>query len=169
MSLKQYRGVAKTLREYWSIYGGLRALIGSPYLHVSVIVSMLVYSAWKPDPGELFDLIFTIVPSILGFSLGGYAILLAFGDDHFRQIISGPDKDGRASPFMEVNAAFIHFIVVSTLTLILGVVGSAIDVSGCVVFVACVLLIYSIACALASAFAIFTVAGCFDTFNASKK
>lgn len=157
-----YQGVAETFRDYWRIYGGFRALIASPYLHFSGALSLILWPLWLRDTTKLYDLIVSAVPSVLGFSLGGYAILLAFGDNEFIRRLSGPDEDGEESPFMDVNATFIHFIVVSVFSLFLAIAGTAWNLAGCFALLSCFIALYSIACALAAAFAIFRVAGWYD-------
>jgi len=164
-----YSGVGSTFRDYWRLYGGFKALISSPYLHFSVLCSLLLWPLWLEKSALLYDLILAIVPSVLGFSLGGYAILLAFGDREFIQRLSGPDADGKPSPMMVVNAAFIHFIVVAVLSLFLGIIGAAWNFSGCYALVTCFVSLYSIACALASAFAIFRVADWHDIYAGNNK
>ncbi|QYK02416.1 hypothetical protein [Shewanella psychrotolerans] len=57
------------------------------------------------------------MPNLLGFSLGGFAMWIAVGDDNFRKLISGEDGDGEPSPYMEVNAAFVHFVVLQMLAI----------------------------------------------------
>lgn len=166
---RHYRGVRITFRDYWKAYGGFGDLLRSPYLHLSLALSAALCPFWRNDASKLYDLIMTIVPSVLGFSLGGYAILLAFGDEEFRMRISGADKDGSDSPFIKANGAFVHFIVVSVIALAVGLIGMAWDFNGWFGFLSCALLIYSIACALASAFAIFRVAGWYDDLAKLKK
>ena len=74
----QYKGAFKIFRKYWSLYGGTKAILTSPYFHVSLLLAVICspYPKWQEST-------LTIVPSILGFSLGGYAILLAFSNEKF--------------------------------------------------------------------------------------
>jgi hypothetical protein len=62
-----------------------------------------------------WDTVLSVLPNILGFSLGGFAIFLAFGDDAFRSIIGGKhpgDAANEPSPYLEFSATFFHFIIV---------------------------------------------------------
>ena len=56
----------------------------------------------------------SIMPSVLGFSLGGYAMWIALGDENFRKLITVTTQDGKASPFMSVNAAFVENSLILT-------------------------------------------------------
>lgn len=57
-----------------------------------------------------------VVPSILGFALGGMAIMLAFSTDRFLSAIKQGGKDN--SYFMKVMASFYHLAVFLVLSLI---------------------------------------------------
>jgi hypothetical protein len=57
-----------------------------------------------------------VTPSVLGFSLGGMAILLAFSTDRFLYAIKQGGKEN--SYFMKVMASFFHLAVVQVISLI---------------------------------------------------
>lgn len=114
------------LKRYWRIYGGFGALLKSPYFWVSALITILLYPSWSVS--GWWDDVLSIMPNLLGFSLGGYAMWIAIGDDEFRKLISGEDGDGKPSPYMEVNAAFVHFIVLQMLAMILALVNKAYDI-----------------------------------------
>ncbi len=164
-----YKDVGKTFRVYWVAYGGWDALWRSPYLQVSALLAVALCPLWTSAPVRLYDLAISVVPSMLGFSVGGYAILIAFGDEDFRLRISGADPDGTQSPFMVANAAFVHFIVVCVAAMLLSLLGKAWDLRCAYCFIASVAFVYSIACALASAFAIFQVASWYDKYAVAEK
>ncbi len=105
------------LGRYWSAYGGFRALFTSAYLYVAIILSAAMAPAWLNNPWH--EIVLSVMPNLLGFSLGGYALLIAVGDESFRALISGEDEDGETSPYMEVNASFVHFILMQLMSLIL--------------------------------------------------
>ena len=167
-----YCGIFTIFSRYWQAYGGIRALILSPYLHISLLLTALMNPLWM-KPGW-WDIAISIAPSILGFSLAGYSIWLALGDDKFRRLISTPDEDDPKSPtpFMEVNAAFVHFMLMQVFSLIYALVakshmGEMIKLSGVTLPVSAVgftLLIYSTLCILAATFAILRVSSWYEAF-----
>lgn len=101
---------------YWRSYGGLKALLSSPYFYTAIALSVMLYPQWSQP--NWWDLVLSIMPNLLGFSLGGFAMWIAIGDDDFRKLISGEDDDGKPSPYMEVNAAFVHFVILQMLALL---------------------------------------------------
>lgn len=118
----QYKGLFNSLSDYWVSYGGTRALLLSPYLHFSIIISILIYPNWsKTSEGFWYDVAISVLPNILGFTLGGYAILLSFGE-RILSAICGKDEDGYQSPFIELNAAIIHFIICQVFTIVISII-----------------------------------------------
>lgn len=111
------------LSRYWHAYGGFSALISSWYFWISVIMSLALYPHWSEK--GWWDDVLSIMPNLLGFSLGGFAMWIAIGDDNFRKLISGKGEDGSSSPYMEVNAAFVHFIILQMLALIFALFAKA--------------------------------------------
>lgn len=57
----------------------------------------------------------SVIPAMLGFSLGAIAILVAFSDPKISTSIY--KQRGNSSYFLSVVATFFHFIVVQCLTL----------------------------------------------------
>lgn len=112
--MKQYKHLYNELKQYWASYQGFSALIKSPFLHISLIITAISYPAWFNAPW--WDNVISVIPSLLGFSLGGYAIWLAIGDEKFRSLIAG-SEDGKISPFMELNYSFVHFILMQILAI----------------------------------------------------
>ena len=152
------------------MYGGWKNCAKSPYLHFSIVLALLISLFGGSDAPAWFDLTISILPNVLGFSLGGYAILLAFGDEKFRFIISGPDNDGTPSPFMKMNGAFIHFIVIQIFAILFALLSSAFGIkTGVLAWFGRSLLIYAISTALAAAMAILNTADWFDEHIARLK
>ncbi|HZZ79386.1 MAG TPA: hypothetical protein VFE62_12760 [Gemmataceae bacterium] len=114
----QFCGAARAFRTYWKIYGGWRAVFESPYAYAAAGATALMAPIWlRPS---WWDLVLSILPSLLGFSLAGFAVFLAFGDDGFRRVIGGKrssDESDEASPYLQFSAAFLHFIVVQILAI----------------------------------------------------
>jgi len=123
--MKSYKGPAKLIAQYWSTYGGWRDFVFSPYLHASLLILLITFATWS-DKGW-WEQVLTVVPSLLGFSLGALAIFLGFGSEKFRDVISGkrPGQANKASPYMSVTAAFTHFIVVQVAAVLIAVISVA--------------------------------------------
>lgn len=115
-----YKGVFKILSSYWRAYGGWRALWRSPYWHAAILMTVLSFPMWRTG-SAWWDLVIGVMPNLLGFTLGGFAIFIGFGNEKFRTIlIEETEKDvreGRVSIYEELCATFVHFIVVQILAL----------------------------------------------------
>lgn len=112
---EHYAAVADVLATYWREYGGFSALVRSPYLHLALILALASFGEWGK---AWWELVIFVLPALIGFTLGGYAILIAFGDERFRAIIAGKSTDGQASPFVVVSTTFVHFILVQIISLL---------------------------------------------------
>lgn len=179
-TLKQsYKGPAKLIAQYWSTYGGWQDFVLSPYLHASLLMLLITYATWS-DKGW-WEQVLSVVPSLLGFSLGALAIFLGFGSEQFRNVISGkrPGQADKASPYMSVTAAFTHFIVVQVAAVMVAVISVALfklpaPASHEVLYsFNCVgkivlwgfgywLFLYALCLAAASVFAVFRIASWYD-------
>lgn len=184
----QYTGVRKLFARYWVAYGGLKSILGSPYMHASLFITLISSGIWLKY--DWVDIPISVLPNIIGFSLGGYAIWLALGDDKFRASISAKARDGGESPFIVVNATFVHFIVLQILALIAALIGKSqpiynsplfmqkflldlapwlYDVSQVISiassFIGYFLFIYAIFSALAATMAIFRIAGWLEVYH----
>ena len=114
-SSSSYSSPATTLRRYWRGYGGCSELFKSPYFHAAILLAL---------PGTFFspagwvDKAEAIVPSLLGLTLAGYAILLALGSGDFFERIKKPKANGRPSTLEGISTAFLHFVIVQSFTLV---------------------------------------------------
>lgn len=136
-----------------------------------------MYDDWWVTPTD-------ILPSLIGFTLGGYAILLAFGDHRFLDLMRQSGSDSEPSAYMDINAVFLHFLLLQFIALILAllagesslgvVISSALlersstgqliftfleDVYG---FISYLFFSYSLLAGLAAALAIFEVGSAYD-------
>lgn len=120
-----YRGVADIYLRYWAAYGGARALFRSPYLHIALALLALTWGAWSQP--VWWDQVIDVLPNLLGFTLGGFAMFLGFGDEKFRALLAEPDEDAPDEPSIYVSlcATFVHFIVVQVLALLFAVVAKS--------------------------------------------
>jgi len=88
---------------------------------------MAAYPFWsKPDADENWawvNLTLSVVPSLLGFAVGGMAIMLAFSSGKFLEAIRQKGKNN--SYFMKVISAFFHFTLVLVLAIVVALIGKA--------------------------------------------
>jgi hypothetical protein len=99
----------------------------SPYSHFALVVTLICAGAWLSTSWS--DLPLAVLPSLLGFSLAAYALLLAFGDDQFRSFLalpsSDPQKANDPALLLKVSAIFLHFLVIQIAALTLAIIGHA--------------------------------------------
>jgi hypothetical protein len=142
---------------YWINYGGFEEIYKSAYFKISIILSIILSifgntSCW-------FDLPLSILPNILGFSIGAYAILLALGNSNFWKILSQKENNNPKTPFMEINASFVHFIFIQILAIIFALIAKFLIFKSIIfVFLGLFLMIYAILSALASTLVILKLA-----------
>ena len=118
----QYRGVFDILGRYWHAYGGGASLLTSPYLHISVALTALMYPYWRNS--SWWDSALATLPNLLGFTLAGFTIWLGFGDQKFQKLVSKPSKNGKPTPYIGVSAGFVHFVA-QLVALIVGLIAKA--------------------------------------------
>lgn len=117
------------LKNWWKIQGGSQ-LLKSGYLWLSVVLLLPTAHLWLVGDWWLEPL--AVLPNVLGFSLGGYAILLAFGDNGFQKILvletsSAPADDEKKTIYIRVSATFLHFILVQVLALMVALVAKSLN------------------------------------------
>ena len=111
-----YSGVFGIFKKYWNIYGGWKDLLRSPYLHFAIVLSVFTYGFWSKP--EWWDQVISVTPNLLGFTLGGFAIFLGFGDEDFKAILADEsDSPGEPSLFASLCATFVHFILIQILAI----------------------------------------------------
>ncbi|AYR22309.1 hypothetical protein [Herbaspirillum rubrisubalbicans] len=168
------------LSTYWHAYGGWRAIIFSPFFWISIILAIISTHFWLTQPW--WDQVLSVMPNVLGFTLGGFAIFLGFGDEKFRELISGQDEgDNSASAYMEVSATFLHFVLIQLFALLAAIIAKAVsfDTPDCLKsilgmltwlrapadFLGYWLFLYGLCIIAASALAIFRVSFWYDVFQ----
>jgi hypothetical protein len=105
----------------WASSGGWRATLRSFEFRLALIVWILATPFWLGTKWP--DQIISVLPNLLGFTLGGFAIFLGFGSDEFKGAISTPDE--RSSPYLSVSAAFMLFVSFQVAALLWAIVASA--------------------------------------------
>lgn len=126
-----YEGVRLIFSKYWAAYGGIKALLHSPYLHAAILLLLLTCFYWTSN--KWWGDVKAVIPSLLGFTLGGFAVFIGFGDEKFRQLLAEPDEEPSAntttsqneesqSIYTELCSTFVHFILIQCITLIYSIV-----------------------------------------------
>lgn len=186
MADQDENSLRETLKQYWRMYGGTRGIVRSPYFWVSVVLLVLTSHFWLT--GQWWEQVISVMPNVLGFTLGGFAIFLGFGDENFKQIISGLDENDvepGPSPYMEVSATFLHFVLVQLGAILTAIVVKATSFtpSGWLASIATYiaparfiadlvgywLFLYGLCITAAAAIAIFRVSHWYDIFQTMSK
>lgn len=172
MLRQNFKNVFGLVKDYWRIYGGYEAVIYSPYFAMAAIFTLLSASYWTSSSSWTQDVI-DIIPSILGFSLGGFAIFMAFSDEKFIEILV--DKEDRLSFYMHLSAQFIHFILIQALSILFAVFSRGLlpapnisDISFADMIISMLgylIFSYAIFTAIATAFSLLRIGRLYHTFR----
>lgn len=100
--------------DYWRAYGGVRALFCSRYLWAALLLAVMLCPLWTS--GGWASMVMDIVPTLVGVSLAAFAIILAYGNDRFRDLLAYGTRAGD-SAMEAVGASFVHFLLVQLLAL----------------------------------------------------
>lgn len=178
-------GLGAILAVYWNAYGGSRAVLRSRFFWLSTVLLILTANYWVTN--TWWEQVLSVMPNLLGFTLGGFAVFLGFGDEKFKSLIAGEDEDvpGETSPYMEMCSGYLHFVVMQCLALIASVVAkaTAFEFSGCLKPISIWLghyrwlgdmfgywlFLYGICLAMAAAIGIFRVAFWFDKYQTANR
>lgn len=174
------------IKIYWEAYGGWKAIFHSYYFGISIIITFLCINFWLNDSSWI-EMPLSGLPSLLGFSLGGYAVWLSIGDEKLKKLLSQTNGHTNHSDFIVVNATFIHFIFLQIISYIYLFILKAkplshavefyeLTCSHCLIifsllfnFLGFLLFTYSIISMLAAVLAIFQIANWTDAINKSQK
>lgn len=116
------------VKRYWVSYGGFSAIFTSYFFYGAILLSALLYPHWSVS--GWWDTVLSVMPNLLGFTLGGFAMWVAVGDENFKATIAGVSGEdpNEISPFMEVNATFAHFIFLQIISIFLALINKAYNV-----------------------------------------
>lgn len=164
---KNLNGPSISLRDYWSLFGGWEALIGSAYAWTALFATAFLW--WFKGEMTWLSPTLSILPNLLGFTVAAYAILLAFGDEEFKKIIITYPKKRKDSFFMTVNGTFCHFIIIQCLTLVYAVLFGTLGLNAMhFQALGMWLLLYSLLLSIAVALAMLTIARTYETITRDK-
>lgn len=101
---------------YFRTYGGWSAVLTSPLFLFALILTGINYQSWIGE--EWVGKVMELVPGLLGFSLGTYAILFGLVAGKLRDGLRARKIASGTSGLDEVNATFFHFVVVQLIALL---------------------------------------------------
>lgn len=105
-----------SLKFYFSVYGGWPEVYRSNYSRFAFAISIICFPFWSTEPW--WEDVINVIPNLLGFTLGGYAMLMAFGDTEFQKRLAEKSENEKHSALININATFVHFIILQSLSLI---------------------------------------------------
>jgi hypothetical protein len=113
--------------RYWHEYGGWPALFTSLYFWSAFVATGFCHRLWLL-PGW-WNLSIAIVPASMGFSLAAFAVLFALNNQGFLQILVTKPDEKTQSAFANVATAFVHFLLVQFLALIVSIMCEAFNIT----------------------------------------
>lgn len=161
---EEYLFLYKDFKDYIYYFGPLKDIFKTPYFHFSLVMAFIT-GVFASEPSIWAEHALSMLPDVLGFSIGGYAIIITFGDNEFRKfLVKAKTSDGK-SILMVINGAFIHFIMAQTLSIILAYIVNSINIEN--LFVNIILSLpffYSLVFCVAIAFEIKTISKWYKKF-----
>lgn len=141
------------IRGYWTAYGGFRSIVRSPVFLLAGFLTIAFHPLWWE--GAWAEKTISIVPNLLGFTLGAMAIVLAFpGSRLFKFLV---EKGRSDSYYLGLAARFVHFIFVQVFAILLALAGISYS-SAILGFFGTWSLVYAILCAAMTGLALFGIA-----------
>jgi hypothetical protein len=109
--------VPQWIKRYWKLYGGWRALLFSPYLAAAFIFVIPCVGLWQPGAdAQWADMSINVLPNLMGFSIAGMTIMLAFSHPESLRAITQKGKE--TSYFLKVSANLCHFLAAQIVALL---------------------------------------------------
>lgn len=105
----------------WRIAGGTKALLKGVDFKLALLLTAVCAPSWLSD--GWWEQTLSVLPNLLGFTLGGFAIFLGFGSDQFQKEIA--DEEEHKSLYLSVSAAFLLFVLFQVAALLYALVAKA--------------------------------------------
>ncbi len=115
MMASQSKPFLARIRRYFKAYGGWSSVLHSPLFIFSLILSAISYHSWVED--RWTSVAQSIIPNLLGFSLGTYALLFSLMTSRLKRALKAVKNENNVTYLDEINATFFHFIFVQVLSL----------------------------------------------------
>jgi hypothetical protein len=155
---KQWKNQAEAISHYWSIYGGFRALLLSPYLHIAAILTVISWG-FRSSARSASEIAVGVLPNLLGFTVGALAIVLAFSSATVFATLA--ERGEPQSFFMKLTGSLIHFILVQVLALVSAITARMTD-KAFLDFVSLFLLFYAVIVTFAAGLQLFLTAAIYN-------
>lgn len=110
-------------RRYWVAYGGLSEQLRSGYLYFALALTAILHPYWLSE--SWWDTALTVLPNLLGFSIGGFVMWLGFGSSAIKMALHTRKSKNGVSIYLGVSAVFAHFVLIQAVALIMAVVAKA--------------------------------------------
>lgn len=154
---EEFLSFKNNVTEYSELFGDIYNVVLSPYFLIAVILGFSTVLFLRENH-RWTEIALMVLPGLLGFSIGGYAILISFGDEGFRKFLASTFVSSETSLFQVVNGVFLHFIIIQVATATLASLVHAISPDNFFVnFIGCTLFYYALLFCAAAAFEIKTV------------
>jgi len=106
MASSHSKTTLQLLKMAWRMTGGWKYSYRSMDFISTLSIWLLCSPYWLSS--EWWEQVVSVIPNLLGFTLGGFAIFLGFGSETFKTMLS--DRDETKSQYVSVSAAFLIFV-----------------------------------------------------------
>jgi hypothetical protein len=110
-----------------------KAILRKPPFLISLAVAILcliLLLFWNVDNykilGQICSLGISVFPNLLGFSLGGFALIVGFGNQSAIKSMASEATPGQPSLYQKTTAIFAYSLLIQSITLVLAVLTSLI-------------------------------------------
>lgn len=111
-------------RDVWHDYGRWNVLFSSGYFWLSLPISLGLWRGF--EAGKWAELAVDVIPTILGLTLAGAAILTTIGGDAFRERLAQlQGSGGQEAPILELLSNFIFGMMIQLGALLVAIVYQA--------------------------------------------
>jgi len=109
-----------TLPSAMGAYGGIQAILRSGYFWTAVALMLPTQALWSK--AGWWETVIAVMPNLLGFTLGGFALITAIGDEKFKALIAQTLSGfGSSSVLQSMSGTFFFFIAVQATALIFAI------------------------------------------------
>lgn len=108
------RTAFELMQMAFRLFGGVKGMFQTWFFWVAFVVWVISAPGWTV--AEWWKDAISVLPNLLGFTLGGFAIFLGFGSDSFKEMISSEDEE--KAQYMSVSSVFLMVVATQVLALL---------------------------------------------------